>query len=329
MSKSLGNVVDPLAVCTGISLQGLHDSLKEGNLAEDEIARAVEGQKRQFPKEGIPECGVDALRFGLCSLARSGKDINLNVLVIYGYRTFCNKVWNAVKLVMMQIGDGYKPDASIAATNAMDRWIRSRLAFAVSEVNANLKAYDFVAATTTIYNLWLYEFCGVYLEYSKIGIQDESRAAATRQTLYFVAETALRLLAPFMPFLTEELWQRLPRQRLPNDLVDPISISVSAYPVDFAGRDEDLEARFASAQGVYQAINSLRSECGLASNLKPNVVVTAADAESEGIVTEFTDIISAIGKPQSLVVNKAGSPRPDGAAPKLVKAGEVFMVVKG
>jgi len=103
--------------------------------------------------------------------ARSGKDINLNVMQIYGYRTFCNKIWNAIRLVMKQIGTEYKPNPAAIAAEITDRWIMSRLAYAVAEANASLKAYDFVAATTAIYNLWLYEFCGVYLEYSKIAVK--------------------------------------------------------------------------------------------------------------------------------------------------------------
>eukprot|EP00911_Craspedida_sp_UC1_P001454 UC1_evm2s1097 len=341
MSKSLGNVVDPLDVCSGITLENLHETLKLGNLAESEIARAIEGQKRQFPKEGIPECGVDALRFALCALARQGKDINLDVLVIKGYRTFCNKIWNAVKFVLMQISGGaggagsgndaaaYVPNASAVGTGITDRWILSRLAYAVSEVNRALEAYDFVAATTAIYNLWLYDFCGVYLEVSKAAVRDPARAAGTKEVLYTVCETGLRLLNPFMPFVTEELWHRLPLRRGPNDLVDPPSLCVAAYPIDASARDEAAEAYVAAAQDVYKAVNSIMGLAGLPANSKPEVVVHATSDAHLAKLKEVEEVISTLARTKKLTIELAGSARPEGATSQVTPSGEVFVVVRG
>lgn len=128
MSKSLGNVIDPIDVIQGIALDGLHAKLLEGNLDEKEVLKAKQGQKKDFPK-GIPQCGTDALRFALCAytaggkyslpfigsssyLTFAGRDINLEILRVEGYRKFCNKLWNATKFAMLKLGDDYKPQSS-------------------------------------------------------------------------------------------------------------------------------------------------------------------------------------------------------------------------
>uniref|UniRef100_A0A8C5A7W3 valine--tRNA ligase n=1 Tax=Gadus morhua TaxID=8049 RepID=A0A8C5A7W3_GADMO len=251
MSKSLGNVIDPLDVITGISLEGLHDQLKDSNLDPLEVEKAKNGQKYDYPS-GIPECGTDALRFALCAYTSQGRDINLDVNRILGYRHFCNKLWNAVKFAMKTLGDNFVPWEK-AQESAVDRWILSRLAAAVGSCTAGFQAYDFPGITTAIYSFWLYELCDVYLESVKPVFSDaeadgaaQRRALVCRQTLYTCLEVGLRLLAPIMPFVTEELFQRLPR-RLPRD--SPASISVTPYPeTDEVGREWRgtgwLEVRF-------------------------------------------------------------------------------------
>uniref|UniRef100_A0A7N8WPF3 Valine--tRNA ligase n=1 Tax=Mastacembelus armatus TaxID=205130 RepID=A0A7N8WPF3_9TELE len=222
MSKSLGNVIDPLDVITGISLEGLHAQLMDSNLDPLEVEKAKQGQKSDYPN-GIPECGTDALRFALCAYTSQGRDINLDVNRILGYRYFCNKLWNAVKFAMKSLGDNFVPSEK-AQESVSDRWILSRLSAAVGLCDAGFKAYDFPGITTTIYNFWLYELCDVYLESVKPVF---SKALVCRQTLYTCLEVGLRLLSPLMPFVTEELYQRLPRRQPQSD---PTSICVTPYP---------------------------------------------------------------------------------------------------
>uniref|UniRef100_A0A671SVV4 Valine--tRNA ligase n=1 Tax=Sinocyclocheilus anshuiensis TaxID=1608454 RepID=A0A671SVV4_9TELE len=222
MSKSLGNVIDPLDVITGISLEGLHAQLTDSNLDPLEIEKARQGQKSDYPS-GIPECGTDALRFALCAYTSQGRDINLDVNRILGYRHFCNKLWNAVKFAMRTLGEGFV---------VSDRWILSRLSAAVALCDSGFQAYDFPAITTAIYNFWLYELCDVYLEsvkpvLSRTDSEGQKQADICRQTLYTCLEVGLRLLSPLMPFVTEELFQRLPR-RLAQDSTS--SICVTPYP---------------------------------------------------------------------------------------------------
>lgn len=111
MSKSLGNVIDPVDVIAGASLESLHAQLIGGNLDEKEIQKAKQGQKKDFPK-GIPQCGTDALRFALCAYTSGGRDINLEIQRVEGYRKFCNKLWNATKFAMLKFEDGWVPEAT-------------------------------------------------------------------------------------------------------------------------------------------------------------------------------------------------------------------------
>nr|CDS31133.1 valyl tRNA synthetase [Hymenolepis microstoma] len=238
MSKSLGNAIDPVDVIHGISLPDLQEKLKHGNLDASELKRATAAQAKDFPK-GIPECGTDALRFALVSYPTRGRSINLNILRVQGYRFFCNKLWNAVRYAMYHcLGEGYKPPTSTSCLtfnnvlSGTDRWILGRLAHAVEECNAGFSTYHFPQATTACYNFWLYEFCDVYLEYSKPFVKstqdvDPQRTEVVRHIVYTCIDFGLRLLHPFMPFVTEELFQRLPRR---DPTTDQPALCVTAYP---------------------------------------------------------------------------------------------------
>lgn len=232
MSKSLGNVIDPIHVIEGITLEGLNQTLEGGNLDPREIEKAKQGQKQDFPA-GISECGTDALRFALCAYTSQGRDINLDINRVVAYRNFCNKIWNATKLAFMVFGADFVPNAQAdsAEHGPMDLWILSRLNRAASEVEAAFKDYDFARATGAIHSFWLYDLCDVYLEAIKplVGKGADlttAAAKAAQQTLYTCIEEGLRLLAPFMCFISEELWQRLPKRSADG----PASISVAPYP---------------------------------------------------------------------------------------------------
>lgn len=163
MSKSLGNVIDPMDVINGITLENLHLQLIESNLDPREIDKAKAGQKQDYP-DGIPECGTDALRFALCAMC-SGRDINLDILRVQGYRFFCNKIWNATRFALSYL-DNFEPTNNNELSgfeSPMDLWMLSRLASAVTDVNKGFESYDFTLATTAIYNVWLYDLCDVYL----------------------------------------------------------------------------------------------------------------------------------------------------------------------
>lgn len=164
MSKSLGNVIDPMDVINGISLQDLQMQLHDSNLDPKEIERAKQGQHQDYPN-GIPECGTDALRFALCAMCQ-GRDLNLDILRVQGYRHFCNKLWNATKFALTYLSDGFKTSYNnklIGNETPVDLWILSRLAHTVEECNKGFEAYDFPTITGMCYNFWLYDLCDVYL----------------------------------------------------------------------------------------------------------------------------------------------------------------------
>ncbi|KAI8144679.1 valyl-tRNA synthetase [Fennellomyces sp. T-0311] len=260
MSKSLGNVIDPVDVIEGISLEGLHAKLLEGNLDPREVEKAKNGQKADYPK-GIPQCGTDALRFALCAYTTGGRDINLDILRVEGYRKFCNKIWNATRFAMMKLGDDFKPNADAKPTgneSLADKWILAKLNIAARETNKALAERNFMGATSAVHQFWLYELCDVYIELIKpiCDSKDESMAKqkrAAQDTLYTCLEGGLKLLHPFMPFVTEELYQRLARR--PGDKVE--TIVKARYPVEEAMyADEASEKSF---DDVFEVVKTLRS----------------------------------------------------------------------
>ncbi|WAR22740.1 SYVC-like protein [Mya arenaria] len=281
MSKSLGNVIDPLDVINGISLEELHNRLKDGNLEDKELKKAKEGQKQDYPN-GIPECGTDALRFALIAYTSQGRDINLDVLRVQGYRFFCNKLWNATRFALIALGENFKPKPTSQLSdseNEMELWILSRLSYAVDTCKTGFEKYDFQLATSAIYNFWLYELCDWYLENIKPIIygSDAEAKVVCQDVLYTCLDVGLRLLHPFMPFVTEELYQRLPRR---SDSVPP-SICVTPYPVpqDFPWRNIKLEEEVDFIVKIVKSVRSVR------------VYVRCSDEETATLLRTHTDLI--------------------------------------
>ncbi|XP_026488182.2 valine--tRNA ligase [Vanessa tameamea] len=324
MSKSLGNVIDPVDVVRGITLEQLHAQLVDSNLDPKEIEKAKQGQKQDYPN-GIPECGTDALRFALCAMTQ-GRDLNLDIQRVQGYRFFCNKLWNADKFALMYFpaDTTYKshPPTLPPGLSSMDRWMLSRLALAVQKVNSGFETYDFPSATTHCYNLWLYDLCDVYLEYLKpvFAQGTEEQKAAARNTLYTTLEYGLKLLSPFMPFVTEELYQRLPRA----DKSCP-SICVAEYPTksDTPWRSEQLEANVDTALKIVHLIRSTRSEYNLTNKQKTTAHLLISD--------DLQEVRELFKKVQSLANSElSDDPPPTGCSILTVSDKiEVHLVLKG
>uniref|UniRef100_A0A667XSK3 Valine--tRNA ligase, mitochondrial n=1 Tax=Myripristis murdjan TaxID=586833 RepID=A0A667XSK3_9TELE len=200
MSKSLGNVIDPLDVISGISLEV---SLKDGNLHPRERTVAMEAQRKDFPK-GIPQCGTDALRFALCSYKMQGEDINLSVSQVLSCRHFCNKMWQTLRFTLGVLGDKEMQLGTLEETtplSSVDRWVCSRLYSTVLQCERGFEAYELHAVTSALYSFWVHSLCDTYMECIK--------PVLGNNVLYHCVSVSLALLSPFMPFLTEELWQRL------------------------------------------------------------------------------------------------------------------------
>ena len=293
MSKTLGNVVDPIDVIQGISLKDLHAQLRVGNLAAAEIKKAESGQKESYPN-GIPECGTDALRFALCAYTTGGRDINLDVLRIEGYRKFCNKIYNATKFALMRLGPDFQP-ATLATPSGkealVEKWILHKFTVTAKTVNEALERKDFLNSTSAIHSFWLYDLCDSYIENSKYlfnnGTPEQIRSC--QDTLYTVLDGALRLIHPFMPFITEELWQRLPRRS--NDKTP--SICKAVYPTFSTELENTASAE--QYDTVLEVVKGARS-CMLAASLKSDahLLVSAHGPESTLVGQEAESIVSMV-----------------------------------
>ncbi|KAJ3174705.1 hypothetical protein HDU87_006954 [Geranomyces variabilis] len=294
MSKSKGNVIDPLDVISGISLANLHKRLEEGNLDAREVKEAKANQSNDFPN-GIPECGTDAMRFTLLSYTSGGSDINLDILRVEGYRKWCNKLWNATRFALMKLGGDYRPRAGTELTgreSLADKWILSRLNHCVRKTNETLEQYNFMQATSALYQFWLYDLCDVYLESTKPVIDGEDAAASesAKDTLYICLDQGLKLLHPLMPFITEELWQRLPRRE--GDSTP--SIMIASYPVDRADwEDAKSQADFDLVNKVISAARGLLTSYTIKN---ATVFVKANNAELEKTMQTQAAIIKSMTK---------------------------------
>lgn len=289
MSKSVGNVIDPLEVINGCTLDDLLSKIDEGNLSSKEIDKAKNGQKKDFP-EGIPECGADALRFGLLAYTVQGRDVNLDIKRVVGYRQFCNKLWNAVRFVISFVED-FVPSPDMhsgivgnSEVSTRDLYILSRLKTLIVDCNRHLEDYMFGAFTSALHSFFIYDFCDLYLELVKPVLNDKSsenieKRKCAQTTLYTCTEYFLRLLHPAMPFVTEELWQRLPYVL---KLSSSPSIMVAKYPVNKESwANYGVEKLMEIVKDVVHAARSLRSDYRVPNHMKVDFYFRCDDHELE------------------------------------------------
>ncbi len=256
MSKLKGNVVDPLDVINGATLEHLIETAKKNGANE----RGIEYQRKTYP-EGFAPYGADALRLTLLSYSPQTTKIALSIKRIEGYRNFANKLWNAARYVLMNLAgsDARATQTLPDAKHFANRWILSRISLAVDAMHDAVRDYRMDEATTALYHFVWQDFCDWYLELSKplLAASDAHVASETRAVLLHVLETSLRLLHPMMPFITEEIWQRVPkRDGLPPTIV------LARYPESTtdARRDEAVEREMSLLQAVIVAARALRSE---------------------------------------------------------------------
>ncbi|KAL8429705.1 hypothetical protein Efla_001140 [Eimeria flavescens] len=329
MSKSKGNVIDPLEVMNGISLDGLIAKLHSGNLQPKEIKRSEAVLRKEF-KDGIPACGCDALRLGLVAYMRQGRNINLDLNRVVGYRQFANKIWNCTKFaldkwaldvdgrgspfisrgiqMMHQQATEGKAAAAVCCFGDLlweDQWILHRLSMACEQAsplssfrsnsqaaNKHFEAYEFGDVANAIYSFWQYELCDVYLEAIKPRIQafspvegESVQAAAARvkdarcaqEVLFACVDRGLRLLHPICPFVTEELYQRLPQSDAKAE-----SICISSYPqVVFFWVNHALDAKMQQLQQIVAHFRSLLAALEIPPKVKPQGYVLFKEEERE------------------------------------------------
>lgn len=281
MSKSKGNVIDPLDLIGGIDIESLVEKRTYG-MMQPRLAEKVEKNTRATYPDGIQAYGTDALRFTLCSLASGGRDIKFDLNRLEGYRNFCNKIWNATRYVLMNTEDqdcgqnGADVELSLA-----DKWIISRLQHAEDAVNRAFDTHRFDLAAQALYEFMWHEYCDWYLELSKPVLWDENattgQLTGTRRTLVRVLEAFLRLAHPMMPFLTEEIWQQV----APLAGVDGETIMLGHYPeAEEAKKDAQAEADVEWLKGVILGVRNIRGEMDIAPS-KPLTVLFRNGSEQD------------------------------------------------
>ncbi|QSL64153.1 hypothetical protein MERGE_000308 [Pneumocystis wakefieldiae] len=329
MSKSLGNIVDPIDVIEGISLEDMNKKLASSNLDKKELEIAKKNQKKNFPN-GIPQCGTDALRFTLCAYTTGGHDINLDILRVEGYRKFCNKIYNATKFALLKLGNDFVPrikEDKSGHESLVERWILHKYTKTAQSLNTALEERNFYNATNVIYNFWLYEFCDIYIENSKIIIDkgeiEEKRSAMN--TLYTCLDGALRMIHPFMPFITEELWQRLPRR--PNDItVSIVKSEFPSYNPEFDDNDADMS--YSLIFSIIQTSRSLMAEYNIRTNSQ--IYIQVSDHVINILESQKNAILSLIKGIGSIIILKNSELPPEGCVTTVINADcTVFLLVKG
>lgn len=330
MSKSLGNVIDPSDVISGITLEKLHAKLTQGNLDPREIEKAKAGQKESYP-DGIPQCGTDALRFALCAYTTGGRDINLDILRVAGYRKFCNKIFQATKFALMRLGEDYQPPAKEGLSgkeSLVEKWILHKLTKTAEKVNASIEARDFYETTQAIYNFWLYDLCDVYIENSKFLILEgtEEQKKSARDTLYTCIDGALRMIHPFMPFISEEMWQRLPKRATETSK----TIVKAAYPTYRSEYDNaDAASAYELVLEITKGARSLLAQYGITKN--GQVFIESANSKYFEIAESQKDsIVSLIKAVEKVNVVSKPEEIPSGCVlSAVVPEVNVHLLVKG
>ena len=319
MSKSLGNVIDPLEVIHGCTLESLLSKLDGGNLDPKEVAKAKKDQTSDFP-DGIPECGSDALRFGLLAYTVQGKDVNLDIKRVVGYRQFCNKLWNATRFALQFVSD-FNPTGSLlddimqsGKTAIRDKFIISKLMNICETVNNLLENYKFGDAQSVMYSFWMDDICATYLELIKPIVYDTSENNkdarwAAQATLWVILESGLRLLHPMMPYVTEELWQRLPGRGTLGDSEKP-SIMLMPYPECIPSyKDPASEVSMEIINKIINACRSLRSSYNIVNKTLTKFYLKVSSKEAEMAAVNQSKDIMTLGKAEAVYVNAENVPQ--------------------
>ena len=325
MSKSKGNIVDPLNLIDGIDLDSLLTTRTTG-LMQEHLRPAIEKATRQQFPDGIDAYGCDALRFTFAALATTGRDIRFDLGRIEGYRNFCNKLWNAARYVLMNTE---KIDDGDIQLSAADHWIRARLDHAITVVHEQLAAYRLDLAAQAMYEFTWHEFCDWYLELSKPVLQSDDVSVAlqrgTRRTLVDVLESLLRLMHPIMPFITEEIWQQV----APRAGIDDATIMLRPYPVagDGAGQDDAVED-IEWVRHFILGIRQIRGEMDISPG-KPLPVVLQNSAAADGARAEtYSNLLQRVGRVESVAILKDGQ-EPPAAATALLGDTRILVPMKG
>jgi valyl-tRNA synthetase len=313
------------------------------------LVRDAEGQKMSKSKGNvidplvmIDQYGTDAFRFTLTAFAAQGRDIKLAPERIEGYRNFANKIWNASRFVFMNLEEDFSPNAELLAPNSSlaDRWILSRLNSVTKDVQTALVDYRFNDIASSLYHFIWHEYCDWYLEFSKPVLYEEKGSAsrkATQTVLAHVLETALRLLHPIMPFITEEIWQALPEAvrssefgvQSKNQKNRAESIMVAAYPAaDEKMIDAGIERDMQMVMDLILAIRNIRGEMNIAPSMQINVIVKVETGELGDHLEKSAGYAKTLARIKELRIGVAET-KPRSVATAVIAGAEVYVPLEG
>ena len=311
MSKSRGNTVDPLDIIEGVSLKTLIDKRTDG-LMQPKMKQRIEKQTiKEFP-EGIQAYGTDALRLTFCSLASGSRDVNFDMKRVEGYRSFCNKIWNAARFIDLQLSKhgGVGPEES---KESPDLWIQDKFNKATVKVNAAFEEYRFDLVTQTIYEFFWNEFCDWYIEICKIRLASSSYKVSDKKailkSLVMVLEQSLRLAHPIIPFITEEIWQ----QFKPIHGNDNASIMISEYPDTEDLKESKEEKSIEWVKEIVSGIRHIRGEMKIKPSLKISALLQKGNKIDKERIKEFEYLISELSGLSSINWVATGKETPPSA----------------
>lgn len=299
MSKSKGNIIDPIDLIDGISLDDLIKKRSQSVIQQHLKQQVITNTPKEFPN-GITAHGTDALRFTFCALASTGRDINFDLGRIEGYRNFCNKLWNAARFVLMNT-EGCQFDSAPINSNVIDRWIQSQFNETAQSVNQALDQYRFDLAAKALYEFTWNTYCDWYLELAKCHLNHPDTApeqqASTQYHLLSTLEQLLRLLHPMMPFITEEIWQTI-KEPLS---IDTASIMIASYPTySEAHTDNEAQADIEWLKALVSQIRNIRSEMNVSPAKRIDALCQHGTIDDQARIAQYRPLILSLGKLDTL-----------------------------
>ena len=324
MSKSKGNVLDPLDIIDGIGIDALVAKRTTGLLKPQDAPKIEKATRKEFP-DGINAHGADALRFTMAALAGPGRDIKFDLARAEGYKNFCNKLWNATRFALMNVGDATFAGAPSPATDA-EKWILAQLDRTAAEAAEHFASYRFDLLAQCLYEFAWNQFCDWFVELAKPALNGDDAGAAdsTRHTLLYVLDALLRMLHPLIPFVTEELWQSVAPK-----LGKSGSVMLQAYPqaggievAAFARADADIEW----LKAMVSALRRIRSELGVSPAKQVSLLVRGGNAEDAARIARFDAQLRFLCKLER-IETLAGEP--PAAAPAVVGELRLFVPLEG
>ncbi|HIF9032047.1 TPA: valine--tRNA ligase [Vibrio cholerae] len=329
MSKSKGNVLDPIDMIDGIDLESLVEK-RTGNMMQPQLAAKIEKNTRKTFENGIEAYGTDSLRFTLAAMASTGRDINWDMKRLEGYRNFCNKLWNASRYVLMNTEEqdcGFAAGAELEYSLA-DKWIESQFELAAKEFNGHIDNFRLDMAANTLYEFIWNQFCDWYLELTKpvLWKGTEAQQRATRRTLITVLEKTLRLAHPVIPYITETIWQSV------KPLVDGVegdTIMLQALPqYDAANFNQEALDDIEWVKAFITSIRNLRAEYDINPGKPLEVMLKAANEQDAARIEANKQVLVSLAKLESIRVLADGEATP-ACATALVGKSELMIPMAG